>query len=199
MPRRNNKKFNIILDLDQTLISAENYDYFIKDGEKSKEEYISRDNKTKLDYVEMDKDYIVYLRPGLDEFLDEIFSKYNVSIWTAASKNYAMFIIDKVILPDNKPKRKLEYVFFSYHCDESIKNKGKSKDLSMLWDVYNISNFSKNNTIIIDDYDEVRKTQPENCIQIKPFKFIKESSENDGELNKILKLIPIRKNKLKSK
>ena len=34
------------------------------------------------------------------------------------------------------------------------------------------SDFMKKNTYIIDDYDEVYDTQPENCIAIAPFNFI---------------------------
>ena len=44
----------------------------------------------------------------------------------------------------------------------------------------------KDNTKIIDDYDEVYHTQPSNCIRIKPFEFRKKFSEYDNELLKVI-------------
>ena len=76
-------------------------------------------------------------RPHLQEFLDYLFENYNVSIWTAASKDYALYIINYVILKE--PERKLNFVFFSHHCDIAKKLKKKSpKDLEMLEKEFNL-------------------------------------------------------------
>ena len=95
---------NIILDLDQTIISAEaDEDY----------DFNKNNKKVKLfKYYDMDSYYIIFERPGLQPFLDFLFSNFNVSIWTAASKDYALFIINKIIL-QNKKKRKIDWIFFS--------------------------------------------------------------------------------------
>jgi hypothetical protein len=181
------KQFNVILDLDQTLISAEADEEL--DFEKFKE-------KAKLfDFKDMDGYYLVFERPHLQEFLDFLFKNFNVSIWTAASKDYAMFIIEKIIL--KKSNRNLDYVFFSYHCDLSKKKKKASKDLSMLWDEYEFDKekYNKDNTIILDDYSEVYDTQPDNCVMVVPFEFQKEGSENDN----FLKELKEHMKKLKSK
>ena len=85
-----------------------------------------------------------------------------------------------------KPSRKLDYILFSYHCDYSDKYKKGTKDLEMLWDFYKIKDYNKDNVKIIDDYDEVYHTQPNNCIRIKPFEFRKKYSEYDNELIKII-------------
>ena len=114
---------NLLLDLDQTMISAEADEEY--DFKKYKE-------KSKLfEFNDMDGYYLVFARPGLQEFLDYIFKNFNVSIWTAASKDYALFIIEKMILVGKK-ERKLDWIFFSYHCDVSKKHKKGSKDLSIL-------------------------------------------------------------------
>jgi TFIIF-interacting CTD phosphatase-like protein len=170
-------KTNICLDLDQTLISAEpSEEYnFSKNKEKSK----------KFLYHDMDGYYIVFERPGLQQFLNYLFENFNVSIWTAASKDYALFIIDKIIL-NNNPNRKLDYIFFSYHCDLSKNMKKGSKDLSMLWDVYKIEGYTKDNTVILDDYDEVHKTQPGNCIVANAFEFTNDKSEQDKFLEQLI-------------
>ena len=169
---KNEKKRNVLLDLDQTLISAESTDEYDHDGNKARAK--------KFEFHDMDGYYIVFERPGLQRFLDYLFDNFNVSVWTAASKDYALFIVDKIILA--KPDRHLEWIFWSYHCDLSQKKKGGSKDLGMLWDEYKLPGFNSRNTVIIDDYDEVHETQPDNCIIAVPFEFTKKGSENDTYL-----------------
>jgi TFIIF-interacting CTD phosphatase-like protein len=170
-------KKNILLDLDQTLISAEADEEF--DFKKFKE-------KTKLfKFKDMDGLYLVFERPYLQEFLDYLFKNFNVSIWTAASKDYALFIIEKILL-QKKPDRKLDYIFFSYHCDLSDDKKRCTKDLDMLWDEYKLSNYNKNNTFILDDLDEVHDVQKNNCIVAPAFEFQKNGSENDTFLKDLL-------------
>jgi TFIIF-interacting CTD phosphatase-like protein len=183
-----NKK-NLLLDLDQTLICACDSKEYKPGVNKKMDE--KADNEI-FNKINMDDIYIIFQRPNLDKFLDFIFENFNVSVWTAASKDYALFIINKIILKldaksKDKPKkkRKIDYVFFSYHCDISKKIKKGTKDLSILWDEFKIPGYSKDNTFIIDDYSEVYKTQPKNCIQIPEFNFTDESCEDDSELIKI--------------
>lgn len=184
-----NKDLNFILDLDQTLISAEDLEkYDKKANEKRSKKFRSHD---------MDGYYIVFERPGLQEFLDFIFSNYNVSVWTAASKDYALFIIDKIIVGNNK-NRILDWVFFSYHCDLSSKLKNGTKDLSMLWDVYNIPGYNSNNTVIIDDYDEVYNTQPNNAILAPAFEYTKKKSYQDNFLEELRPKLIDMVNKIKN-
>lgn len=168
----------LILDLDQTIISAEASEEldFKKYTEKSK---LFRSD-------DMDGYYIVYSRPHLQEFLDYAFKNFNVTIWTAASKDYALFIIEKIVI-NNKPDRKLDFIFFSYHCDLSKKKKKYSKELCMLWDIHKLPGYSEKNTVIIDDYKaDVHKCQPNNCIIAPPFEFTKEGSENDTFLKELI-------------
>lgn len=177
MPRDESKP-NLILDLDQTLISAEASEEFDFKKYKDKSKLLRSDD--------MEGFYMVYSRPHLQKFLDYAFENFNVTIWTAASKDYALFIINKIIL-NNQPKRKLDFIFFTYHCDLSKKIKKYSKELCMLWDIHNLPGYSSNNTVILDDYkDDVHKCQPNNCIIAPPFEFTKEGSENDTFLKDII-------------
>lgn len=169
-------KQNVLLDLDQTIISAE-----------AKEDFDFKKHKhkaNKFKYKDMDGYYTVFERPGLQKFLDFLFSNFNVSVWTAASKDYALFIIEKIILADRK-NRQLDWIFFSYHCDISKRIKNGTKDLKILWEDYKIPNYYNDNTVIIDDYDEVYNTQPNNCIIAFPFEFMDESSEHDKYLERL--------------
>ena len=182
-----NIKPNIILDLDQTLISAEASEKFDFKKYKKKMELFN--------YKDMDGYYLVFERPHLQKFLDKLFKEFNVSVWTAATKDYALFIINKFIL--TKPERKLEWIFFSYHCKLSRKLTDNTKSLKILWEEYSLPNYNKNNTVILDDYDEVFNTQKNNCIIAIPFEFTKSSSEHDDFLEKLTdKLEMLKKNML---
>ena len=181
-----NDKPNFILDLDQTLISAEaSEDFDLKKYEK----------KMKLfNYKDMDGYYLVFERPHLQKFLDKLFKKFNVSIWTAASKDYALFIINKIIL--SKPERKLDWIFFSYHCKLSKKLTDNTKSLKIIWEEYGFKNYNNNNTVILDDYDEVYNTQKYNCIVATPFEFKKNGSEHDNFLKKLTNKLDLLKHRM---
>ena len=150
------KKECLILDLDETLIhsiSTKEMDRINKtDNERRK-------SLTKFKTHDMDGYYTVVERPGLQEFLDYIFNNFNVSIWTAASKDYALFVIEKII--NIKKNRKLDWIMFSYHCDMSTKEKKGSKDLNMLWDIFALDDYSNDTTVILDDHPDVHKLQKE--------------------------------------
>ena len=174
----NNNRPAIFLDLDQTLISAEAYEEINASGNRFKKK------ARRFKFEDMDGYYIVFERPYLQIFLDYLFANFNVSVWTAASKDYALFIIDKFVI-SGKPERNINFIFFSYHCDISKKLKNGSKDLSIIWDVYEINQYNKNNTLILDDYDEVYETQPKNCIISPPFYFQNKGSERDEFLKEL--------------
>jgi len=182
-------KPNIFLDLDQTVISAESSEEYDHAKYKSKAK--------KFKHVNMDDYYIVFERPGLQKFLDFLFANFTVSVWTAASKDYALFIIEKIILA-GKPDRKLDWIFFSYHCGISKKVKNGTKDLSIMWENYKVDNYTKNNTIILDDYDEVYKTQVDNCIFVPPFEFTDKDSEKDDYFKKLQPQLVIMKNAIQN-
>ena len=172
-------KKHFVLDLDETLISAEpleEYDY---------EKYKIKLKNFKEKPMIMDDYYIILQRPGLQKFLDFLFANFIVSIWTAASKDYALYIIENIIITGH-PERKIDYIFFSYHCSASKNLKNGTKDLSMLWDIYKIKGYSKENTVILDDYEEVFNTQNDNCIVAEKFKFVNKNSENDKFLTQLI-------------
>lgn len=158
----------LVLDLDHTLICSE--DDFNEDKHS--------DLMKKLKCKDMDGYYMVFERPGLQKFLDYIFANFTVSVWTAASKDYALFIIEHMVIAGNK-NRKLDWIFFSYHCDLSQNLKDGTKDLRMIWEEYGIEGYSKDNTVIIDDYDEVFATQPGQCIKAPVWEVMDKDSEHD--------------------
>jgi TFIIF-interacting CTD phosphatase-like protein len=118
----------------------------------------------------MDGYYIVFERPGLQLFLTFLFDNFNVSIWTAASKDYELSIIENIILKDH-PDRKLEYIFFDYHTIISNNiNKGCTKQIEILKTLFDIKHLKIENTVILDDnINKVYNCQKNNCIVAKPF------------------------------
>ena len=175
-------KPNLFLDIDETLLHASSigeYNEFMK-------EEGSEDKRSKFTVHEMDESYVIFERPGLQEFLDFVFENFNVSIWTAASKDYALFILRNIIRK-NKPKRQVDWFFFSYHCKRSIKLKGSTKNLNMLWDDFKLYGYNIKNTVIIDDNCGVYDAQPNNCIAVRPFLVADDGSENDTQLSELIK------------
>lgn len=173
-------KPNLFLDLDNTLLSAVPI-------EEIKWTEDNRKLACEFPFHNMEDYYLVFERPGLDEFLDFIFSNFNVSVWSAASKDYVLFIVDKIIR--KKPGRNLDYIMFSNHCDECKKHKrGSIKLLDFLWDKYNLGKFTKENTFIIDDNDIVIKHNPFNSIHIKEFEF--EDGKKCKDDRELVQIIP---------
>lgn len=183
-------RMNVILDLDNTIINA------LDDSDRKK---LSGDFGNKFKYRDMIPFFRIYARPHLDKFLDYLFANYNVSIMTAAEKDYALFIIENFIL--TKPERKLNFIFFRYQVELSREIYGGVKDLRVIWELFQVSGFTKQNTVIIDDLDMVYETNPHNTLRIKGFFIVDEDSgkinydmAEDDELLKIMsKLDHIRK------
>lgn len=165
---------NVILDLDETLIySVDKYNLKLDKNMKSEYSILSK----KFKVYSMSSDYFVCERPYLQDFLDFLFDNFNVSIWTAASKEYAIFIINKIILKN--PKRKLDYVQFSSHCDQSEKQTGCLKHLDKF---FHIPYYNAKNTIIIDDNENVFEKQSNQVIHIKPFSLFNFDADKDTTL-----------------
>lgn len=147
---------NLFLDLDNTLIFAE--EVKIPDAINNAINY-------EYDYFAQ---YIIAARPNLQLFLDYVFKNFNVSIWTAATKDYGLFIWERFIKAYDS-SRELKYFLHRTHCNYSFEITGYTKSLSMLWDNWNRHECHKENTFIVDDLEGVFKAQPLNTFLIKPF------------------------------
>lgn len=167
-------KLNVFLDLDNTIIYSDKpygKDFF---------------EKVSLFDYDIVEPFVTIGRPYLQIMLDFIFQNCNVNIWTAGSGSYASGIYDKFIKKYD-PRRQIGVILYSDHVGISTRIKGYSKDLSMLWEYWKLPGFTRENTIIIDDLEEVKKCQPDRCIQIKPFTL--EDGINDTEMISIIPII----------
>jgi len=179
---------NVILDLDETLISSiEKYE--LKKDPDMKKKFAEKTTEFKV--YSMSNDFFVTERPRVQEFLDFLFDHFNVSVWTAASKEYANFVIKKVVLQN--PTRQLDYIMYSKHCTSSEKKTGCLKNLEQF---FHLPTYTKNNTIMIDDNLNVFENQSNRVIRLKAFNVLHDNSSSDQtllavrkELEKMMKKI----------
>ena len=164
---------NIILDMDETLIGAQ----FAVHSEN-------------LPFFDNAKPYIIttcqiHERPFLDVFFEYVFNKFErVSIWTHGTTEWYNTCYEYV-LKKYIPKGKHFYKVITRDNNILPFENDLSKPLHKFYMLCPYHN--ENNTFILDDYKEVKKTQPKNCISIHPFFFTKKNSQNDKVL---LNLIP---------
>ena len=180
------KKLNCFLDLDQTLICSEEDLNTASSGHSPPNLGKYTEKAKKFTSKDMEGYYTVFERPGLQKFLDYLFANFNVSVWTAASKDYALFIIEHILLVGKKKERKLDWIFFSYHCDLSKRIKNGSKDLRMVWEEFKLDGHSVDDTFLFDDNPEVLQNNGlRNCVFVEEFEFMDKGSENDSFLRRV--------------
>lgn len=182
------KKYNVILDLDETLVSSHGVSNFPFDKPDIRNKILN------YTFHNMESYYIIFERPHLQDFLKFLFKNFNVSVWSAGSKDYVAFIVNNVILkPD--PTRKLDYLLWSYHCKDSNKKHKNKKCLKILWDDYKLDEFTKKNTVLVDDMKETCQPQKKNCINVPVFDILE--TKKDSYLKELRnKLKNIQKNGL---
>lgn len=174
MPRHDN---NIFLDLDSTCI-------YSLEAESTTPEQLNELRDHGMTVKNMDDIFWVVERPGLQPFLDFLFQNFNVSVWTAATKPYALWIIDQYITPPGS-NRNLEYILWSDHCElcQTKYAAETSKDLSVFWRFFKIPGFNQGNTLILDDNCvKVWDTQECNCLVIRGFEADEPNPWDDREL-----------------
>jgi NLI interacting factor-like phosphatase len=152
---------HIILDLDNTIISAIPYSALTE-----------KHRHLPYQYHAFENDFVIFERPGVQRFLDFLFSNFIVSVWSAGSRDYVNFVVKSVITRDGQRQvpRSLYLVLNADHCEISrvAINPSTPKDLKFLWNNNQLS-FSPENTLIIDDLPAVYSAQPSNCIAIPAF------------------------------
>ena len=143
----------IILDIDRTLVHSLNY-RLVKDEWKEKFEWFD-------DGINL----ITFLRPNVREFINFLIdnkSRYKVGIFTAASKEYADFIVD-ILFPQVKPS----FIYSGIDYDIAKYNYGKLKAIEYVVD--NNVGIKYEDCVMIDDSNAVKRSLGEVCYQIPLF------------------------------
>jgi hypothetical protein len=179
------KRLNIVLDLDNTLVFG--LEYTILKNNRNVFEVFDKSLKYAdfIDPLTKISLYRIYARPYLKEFLDFLFKNFNVSVFTAADKDYAQFVINNFILTKERKDKgyKLDFIFYRYHFNLSVTMYNKAKNLEMLWNYYKFYCFFPCNTLIVDDLEDVIKSNPNNSIQAKYFSIYNRGNINFDALN----------------
>ena len=128
---KNKKNFSLVLDLDETLVHF-------------KEKFNNEGNG------------ILRIRPGIQEFIEEVGKYYELIIFTTATQDYADTLIDAI----EGDKIYFEYRFYRNHA--IIINNDFVKDLTRI-------GRPLDKIIIIDNMPQNFRLQKENGIMIKPF------------------------------
>ena len=167
---------HIVLDLDHTLIhSIERI---------PKNQPLINQMKRLFRHHETE-DYVVFERPGLQQFIALASANYKLSVWTAASRYYGQYIIDHVITPYMTSNKKIFLYLSDVNCATSLRITGVLKHLDLLYLMkeHNYP-FTRDNTVIIDDNHGIL-AQNSYVFNIKEFDF----DPADDELSLILRKI----------
>ena len=129
----------VILDLDNTCISAVKYQHIH-----------NVPYHDAFRHIDLENIYRIFQRPGLQEWLDHLFSMYKVGVWTAAGLHYALFVVSHFITKDH-PHREIEFIMWDQHCNYSARRtKGQTKQITLLEPLYDIKS-----TVLLDDNTSV--------------------------------------------
>ena len=119
-------------------------------------------------------------RPHLEYFLDYVFDKFEVAVWSSANpKN--VDLLCNFIFGD----RELLFVWNQEHCEKIVPhpnpNESKPlfrKDLVRVWNTFRA--FDETNTLIFDDCPYKMTDNPAmNVIFPKPWSYLKQNSDQD--------------------
>ena len=135
-----NKRYTLILDLDETLVHVERINQQINNNYN----YNTNDQK------------VINLRPGLFSFLNSIKPYYEIISFSTASKNYADNIVKKI----ETNQKYFDYNLYRDHT--TLYGKEYVKDISKIG--RNIKEI-----IIVDNLEKNFNLNPDNGIKIAPY------------------------------
>ena len=182
-----NKNFlNIIFDLDETLIQtldinfSENKNYVIENPTIS--------NMSIINIPENNRTTFLYIRPYFLKLIEFCFRHFNVSFWTAGTSQYCNSIINVLLSEDQKLKTKAiiarvanenrKIVNIKTGKKYSINNYVEQKPLCFLWEHEDFKNiFNNQNTLIVDNSQNVTKHYPYNSIFVESYCRLNEEDE----------------------
>jgi len=152
-----NNRITILLDLDETLIHQENNEEM---KYNSKIDPFFPDDPV-IDYSKFDSfiskngENTCLIRPHLKEFLDFLFKNFNVGVFTAQGKEYAIY--------------NSKEIFKDYYNDLIAIYSNEDMTYSGYKDLTKLNGIDINNTYLIDDNLGDRIKPKLNAIQIKAF------------------------------
>lgn len=136
------KKPHIILDLDETCISAVEV--------RSKTPAKAPNLKSFQLFYGGVLNFVVYKRPYLDEFLATCFKLANVSFWSAGEKQYVIDIVSNIVDPAHY--KDIRLILWRDHCLQSNKNTSTLKSIQWLAEkIPNMPELLGTDMVLLDD------------------------------------------------
>lgn len=166
---------HLILDLDETCISAVEYDE--QHTCKTKDCFV-------LTYDNV-PEFVVARRPHLETFLKWAVENCSVSIWSAGQKDYVLDIV-RNIFGDNE--KYLRMILWRDHCNQSLAATGILKNIH--WIINKIPTLKElGHPILIDDLEDNCKSNHLHSIQISKFDSTSPDSINDTSLLRLISIL----------
>ena len=160
----------VVFDIDETLIQFINKNAYHYWQEITPEQKKIIDNN--LDYIDLgeEKKQIIFLRPGLKEFLEMARNsgRIKVAIWTYSERDYANAVAKNICDKFNLPPD----TFIFKYGSEDIEDHDIPKSLKQIWDNPELGKkFNKFNTFLVDDrYGNLcHKINVDNSILVQAF------------------------------
>lgn len=105
----------------------------------------------------------VFFRPFLHEFLEFLFARYDVAVWTSCPYFSAYPLVETLFTRDQILA--LKFIYTRNNCDLTS-NYGSRKNLQAVWDMY--PQYDRHNTLLLDD-DFAKVVQVEQWMSVPKF------------------------------
>jgi len=159
----------LILDLDGTLVDSY---------------HNSVDVKTTLEPIPIDGNMRIYMRPGLDAFLEECSLCFTLAVWSASSKDYVEAVVKAIFDPLGI---KLAFVWSGERCVRKWDHfHGELITIKPLRKIWRRRTWHRQNTLIVDDTPRTYSQNYGNAVRIPTWSC---SDESDMELERILDIL----------
>jgi len=124
------------------------------------------------------KQFYIYKRPFLDEFIREVSKLFELAVWSSASESYVKFIVDNIFPDPTILSFHWAYRRNTMRYNFELREHYPIKDLKKVRRL----GYPRGRILIVDDSPEKAERNYGNAIYIKPF----EGDLKDRELVKLL-------------
>lgn len=172
----------VILDLDQTLIHSVLYDEFMV------YKTFNTHRQPRIDFrliLKDGSDFVVSIRPGLDDFLRYVFANFRVAIWTAAQKEYATEILQRIMTP--LQYNQLAFIFTQRECAWSKKYTGPTKPAYRILQL--LPGLDLSRTVLCDDNHLSTEDFAENTVLVQPYNVLQNDADLDQEFERLARYL----------
>lgn len=182
LPAKRSHRPLVILDIDQTMIHSVNYDEYMV------YKTFNNHRHPRIDFrliLKDGSDFVVSIRPGLDEFLRYVFANFRVAVWTAAQKEYAHEVLQRILTP--LQYHQLAFIFTSRECAWSKKYTGPTKPAYRILQL--LPDLDLSRTVLCDDNHLSTEDFAENTVLVQPYNVLESNADLDQEFERLARYL----------